>query len=124
MVFRYFAALIYDGLIAFALLFAYTALCMLLNSNQAIAVGTCWYQLTLLLILLFYYVFSLKNGGQTIGMRAWHLKIVSEERAITLLQALTRLALVLATQIFRPVLFSKTEHLINAWTKTQLIKLR
>ncbi|MDP1603678.1 MAG: RDD family protein [Legionella sp.] len=123
MAFRYFAALIYDGLIVLALLFAYTALCMSVNNNQAIAEGTHWYQLSLLFIFVSYYVFSLRNGGQTIGMRAWRLKIISEEKSITLLQATSRLFLGVLAQIFRPFIFSRTEQLINAWTKTTLIKL-
>lgn len=123
MVFRYFAAVFYDGLIVFALFFVYTAVCLFANNNQAIAVDTRWYQLSLLLILVAYYVYSLKNGGQTIGMRAWRLKIVAEDEAISLLQAVGRLLVSFPTQIFRPFIFARTEELLNAWTKIRLIKL-
>lgn len=86
MVIRFFSAVIYDLAIACTLLFAFTALCMLANKNQAIAPGTLWYQISLVVIVLLYYVLSLRYGGQTIGMRAFHLKInkpkFSKERQI------------------------------------------
>ena len=74
MVIRFISALIYDLIIACTLLFAFTAICLIANKNQAIAPGTPWYQISLVVIVLLYYVLSLRYGGQTIGMRAFRLK--------------------------------------------------
>ena len=75
MIIRFFSAVIYDLVIVCTLLFAFTAICLFVNKNQAIAPGTVWYQISLVMIVLLYYVLSLRYGGQTIGMRAFHLKI-------------------------------------------------
>ncbi len=75
MIIRFISALIYDLIIACTLLFVFTAICMLANHNQAIAPGTVWYQISLVVIVVLYCALSLRYGGQTIGMRAFHFKI-------------------------------------------------
>ena len=121
MVFRFFAAILYDWTIAFALLFAFTAACLLINQNQAIPSGTLWYQTGLILNLLLYYLLSLKYGGQTIGMRAFHLKIVSGDSRLTILQILARLILTFPAHITAGFIFSIAQRRLFSWTNTRLV---
>lgn len=121
MVFRFVAAVIYDWVIAFVLLLAFTAICLLISNNNAITPGTLWYQTGLVLNVLLYYLISVKYGGQTIGMRAFHLKIVSEGSRLTVLQIITRLVLTLPAYLTACFLFSTAQNRLVLWTKTRLI---
>lgn len=123
MVIKFFSAVIYDLVIACTLLLAFTAVCLLVNKNQAIAPGTLWYQICLVLNLLLYYLLSLKYGGQTIGMRAFHLKVVSGRDNLTGVQILGRLILVLPAYLTAFFLFSGAQNRLYCWTKTRLIHL-
>lgn len=75
---RRLAALAYDGLIQLALFFAGTALLLPLTGGQALAPGNPWYGAYLLAISLVYNGWSWFQGGQTIGMRAWRLRLVDQ----------------------------------------------
>lgn len=75
---RRLAALAYDGLIQLALFFAGTALLLPLTGGQALAPGNPWYSAYLLAISLLYNGWSWTRGGQTIGMRAWRLRLVNQ----------------------------------------------
>lgn len=121
MVFRFVAAVIYDWVIAFVLLLAFTAICLPISKNTAIAPGTLWYQTGLVLNVVSYYTLSLKYGGQTIGMRAFHLKIVSETSRITIPQVITRLILTLPAYLTTFFHFSTAQKRLVSWTKTRLI---
>lgn len=122
-VLRFFSAVIYDWVIACTLLLAFTATCLLINKNQAIAPGTLWYQICLVLNVLLYYLLSLKYGGQTIGMRAFHLKVISEKGHLTTRQVFGRLILALPAYISAFFLFSRAQNRLFSWTKTRLIYL-
>lgn len=74
MVIRSLAALIYDLFIITALCFFFAGIVVFFNHGQAIAPATRWFQATLLVIIFLYFYFSLRQGGQTIGMRAWRLQ--------------------------------------------------
>ena len=74
------AAALYDLLPLIALWFATAALAL------AVTAGTLdyhawWYRLSLLVVTGGYFVLSWRNGGQTIGMRAWRLRVVDETGA-------------------------------------------
>ncbi len=74
------AAALYDLLPLIALWFATAALAL------AVTAGTLdyhawWYRLSLLVVTGGYFVLSWRNGGQTIGMRAWRLRVVDANGA-------------------------------------------
>lgn len=79
---RRFAALVYDGLLVGALLMAYTAVLVLAHRGAAItpAAGVWWYGYRAgeVLVVAAYYVLNWTRSGQTLGMRAWHLRAVSD----------------------------------------------
>ncbi|KTD18169.1 RDD family protein [Legionella jordanis] len=120
--FRYFAAQVYDFLILIALFFAFTAFCLIGTQGQAISPGTHSYQSALLGLTFAYYAISLRYCGQTIGMRAWRLQLISETDVLGFKQVVKRLLLLLPATVFA-VLFGKhPQYLLSCWTKTRILK--
>jgi uncharacterized RDD family membrane protein YckC len=79
---RRFAALIYDGFLLAALLMTYTG-AILIFTRRAILPETygAWvylYRAGLLAVIAAYYVVNWIRSGQTLGMRAWRLRTVSD----------------------------------------------
>lgn len=91
---RRLAALIYDSLLLAALLLAYTGILVAVRgSGLAPASGHAWYLYRAgeLVLIAAYYVVNWMQSGQTLGMRAWRLRTVSESgRPLHLLRALWR----------------------------------
>ena len=77
-VLRRLAAGFYDLLPLAALWMIGTALLMPLTRG-GIAANTIWYDVYLLLIAFAYFGYSWTHGGQTIGGKAWRLKVVDEQ---------------------------------------------
>ena len=72
---RRFAAIAYDAFLLFALLFVATALILPFTGGQAVAPGSVAYLLYLLGVSYLYFGWCWTHGGQTLGMRAWHIRI-------------------------------------------------
>ena len=119
MFFKCLAALFYDACLLIALFFVFTACCLLAYHGQAIPVGTRWYQLCLILIGLSYYIFSIGKGGQTLGMRAWRLRLVAADEGVpTFQQASRRIVLTLPALIIALISLQNPQRLLSQWTKT------
>jgi uncharacterized RDD family membrane protein YckC len=89
---RRLGALFYDSLIVLALLIFSTWLLLPFTAGEPIGPGQFFYQVYLLLIVDGYYVVFWVMGGQTVGMRAWKIKLVSEDgAALSWRQAIVRL---------------------------------
>jgi uncharacterized RDD family membrane protein YckC len=90
------AALIYDSLLLAALLMIFTAAALFFTHGEAVSYETAgpWvyaYRAGLIAVIAGYYVINWTRSGQTLGMRAWHLRAVSElGRPLTLAPAATR----------------------------------
>ena len=87
-VLRRLAAVAYDACLLFALLFVATALLLPFTGGQAITPGNGIYLLYLVAVSYLYFGWFWTHGGQTLGMRAWHIRVraipgetVSWERA-------------------------------------------
>ena len=90
--FKQFAAMLYDSLLIFAVLFAATALALLFNQGQAIE-SSPLFNLYLILTLFTFYAWFWHKSGQTLGMRAWRIMLVDNDGGpVGLRQALLRLA--------------------------------
>jgi uncharacterized RDD family membrane protein YckC len=76
---RNFAAIIYDALIVVALWMIATALAMLAGFRELDVVNDPLYALYLLLVWCLYLTGFWHKGGMTVGMRAWRIRIVSED---------------------------------------------
>jgi uncharacterized RDD family membrane protein YckC len=79
---RRFAALIYDGFLLAALLMTYTG-AILIFTRRAVLPETYggWaylYRAGLIAVIAAYYVLNWIRSGQTLGMRAWRLRAVSD----------------------------------------------
>ncbi len=91
------AALIYDSLLLAALLMVFTAAALVFTHGQALLYETAgaWvylYRAGLVAVVGAYYLINWMRSGQTLGMRAWHLRAVSDlGRPLTLKAALLRL---------------------------------
>lgn len=87
---RLLAAMLYDALIMFGLLMGATALLLPFNHGQSIPQGTVIYQLYLLVVLYLYFDVCWRKSGQTVGMKAWKIRLISDEGLISHRQTLIR----------------------------------
>jgi len=122
-IFKYLFAVSYDLFITCALLMAFTLVCLIIRNGSVIQPQSHWFQLCLMLIWFLYYSFSLKLGGQTIGMRAWRLKIVSVNTgSLTWYQIGLRTLLMLPALIQGALLLKSPGMILANWSKTELLK--
>lgn len=80
MLLRRVAAFFYDSLLLIALYFVITAAVVPLNNGEAIEHWS--YKIFLILISFLFFDWFWRHGGQTLGMRAWRIRVegVSSER--------------------------------------------
>ena len=80
---RRFAAMLYDSVLLAALLIAFTSGAVFLNGRRAVEPSTAgaWvylYRAGLIGVIAGYYLLNWTRSGQTLGMRAWHLRVVTD----------------------------------------------
>ncbi len=75
---RRLASIFYDSLLLTAVLFVATAILMPLSGGNAIESGNLIYNVFLLLISYLYFAWHWVKGGQTLGMRSWHIFVINE----------------------------------------------
>jgi len=81
--FRRFAAMLYDFLLLVAILFAATALLLPFNSGAAATDSQLWfYRIYLLSISFLFYGWFWTHGGQTLGLRAWKIKVLTLDKQV------------------------------------------
>ncbi len=68
-------AVFYDALLLLAVLFFATAIVLPLNGGQAFASDQIGFPLYLLGVSFLFYAWFWMHGGQTLGMRAWKIKL-------------------------------------------------
>ena len=71
------AAMVYDSLLIIAILFISTAIALVFNDGNAIESSPA-FSLYLILIIFTFYSWFWSKSGQTLGMRVWKIRIVSE----------------------------------------------
>jgi uncharacterized RDD family membrane protein YckC len=100
--FRRLAALFYDGLLLTAVLFLATALLLPLTGGEAVPrIYRPLYHTYLFFITFFYFAWHWVRGGQTLGMKAWHLMLVQADgKPLTWWHALLRFMLALPSGMF------------------------
>jgi uncharacterized RDD family membrane protein YckC len=88
---RRLGAIVYDALLLLAVLFIATIPLLIINRGHSIAAADPVYQGYLLLVSFLFYGWFWTHGGQTLGMRAWRIRLQTPDgRAVTWLQALLR----------------------------------
>ncbi|MGB9669983.1 MAG: RDD family protein [Halothiobacillaceae bacterium] len=93
---RRLGALFYDWLLIAALWFVLTALLLPFTGGEALPERGPWhwaYQTALLLVALGFYLWFWRKGGQTLGMRAWRVRLIDEVGETPRLATLLRRAL-------------------------------
>ena len=85
---------IYDLMLLFSVLFFMSLPVLLFSDGQAI-INSILYQLYLLIIIVFYYLWFWIKHNQTLGMRSWKVYIVNErnESKLSVGQCLLRLVI-------------------------------
>ena len=73
---RRIAAMLYDAILLYALLFVATALLLPFSHGRAIHSGNIPYTLYLLACCYVYFAWQWTRYGQTLGMRAWRIRII------------------------------------------------
>jgi uncharacterized RDD family membrane protein YckC len=73
------AAIVYDSLLLAALLFAATALILPFNSGHAFRPDQYFYPVYLIGVSFLFFGWFWTHGGQTLGMRAWKIKILTKD---------------------------------------------
>ena len=77
--FKRLAAIFYDSLCLFSLFFLATLILIFFIEGESVASNNIAYDLYLVLITYLYFVWHWVNGGQTLGMRTWHIKLKTQE---------------------------------------------
>jgi len=76
---RRLAALCYDALLLAAIVFSFTLVVIALRLGQPVPPGSLWFPLSLLAITMAFFCGFWVQGGQTLGMRAWHIRVVTDD---------------------------------------------
>ena len=76
---RRFVAFCYDALLLAALLFCFTLLVLAARLGEPVPPGTVWFPLSLIAIVMAFHCGFWVHGGQTLGMRAWRIRVVCED---------------------------------------------
>lgn len=100
---RRLASLTYDSMLVFAVLMAATALLLPITGGEAmdgLGPATFLYQAYLLLVVFGFFAMCWTHGGQTLGMRAWRIRLVlADGSPVQLREAAMRYAAALLTWI-------------------------
>jgi len=79
-VFRHIAIMVYDALLLLSVLLLASLLAVAANSGQAISEGNPFFIAYLLAVSCFFYGWFWTHGGQTLGMRAWKVHLISQQQ--------------------------------------------
>ena len=79
---RRFSAIFYDSLLLGSVLFIATLIILPLIGDSAIEPGNLAYNLFLLIISYLFFCWQWMNGGQTLGMKSWHITLVASDQAL------------------------------------------
>ncbi len=76
---RRLAALVYDACLLLAILFIATACVVALRGGEALPSGQWLYSVYLLAITFFFFGWFWTHGGQTLGMKAWNIRVCTQD---------------------------------------------
>lgn len=72
---RCIAAAMYDGLLLLGILFIAASIAVAANAGQAVTTGGVWFKAYLLAAGFPYFGWCWTRGGQTLGMKSWHIEL-------------------------------------------------
>lgn len=76
---RRLAALLYDLLLLTALLFSFTLIVIALRLGEPVPPDSSWFASCLFAIAMAFFCSFWVLGGQTVGMRAWRIRLVTND---------------------------------------------
>jgi uncharacterized RDD family membrane protein YckC len=76
---RRLAALGYDLLLVTALVFCFTLVVLAVRLGAAVPPGSWWFPLSVVGVAMAYFCGFWVHGGQTVGMRAWRIRVVCDD---------------------------------------------
>ncbi len=107
--FKRLAAAFYDSLCLFSLFFLATLILMFFTNGESVPGNNIAYNIYLALITYLYFAWHWVNGGQTLGMRAWRIKLKTQDlNPVSWRSATQRLVLSLLSSIFLGLGFAWT----------------
>jgi uncharacterized RDD family membrane protein YckC len=128
-VWRRLAALCYDLLLLAALAASFTLLVLAVRLGRPVPPGTWWFPLCLLAIVAAFFSGFWAHGGQTLGMRAWRIRVVRDDGgALTWARAGARFAsgLVAAAPaglgLWWSLLDERKRGWHDRWTRTRVVR--
>ncbi len=117
---RRMAAFLYEGVLLFGVIFVAGFLYSTLTRQDHALRGQTGLQIFVFAVLALYFATFWSRGGQTVAMRAWHVRLVTADGgAVTLLRALARY--LLAWLWFAPALIAA--HLAGLRSAAQIFTL-
>ncbi|PHS27452.1 MAG: hypothetical protein COA83_00085 [Methylophaga sp.] len=78
--FRMFAVMFYDSMILLSVLMFALFIAVVVNNSEAISQGNLFFIAYLAAVSWLFYAWFWTHGGQTIGMRAWKVYLLSDEK--------------------------------------------
>ena len=125
---KYLLAIIYDLFLLLGVLLFLTVIFSFFNHGEPPKSSNIFYRLSLLITIIFFYHYSWHKSGQTLGMKSWKLKLISQNnKPITLKQSIIRIILgitnifLLGLGFFWKYTNSSRLTLMDYFSKTQLI---
>src|SRR5690606_34764813 len=118
----------YDLLLLAALVFCFTLLVLVARGGREIPPGTVWFELSLVAVAAVFFCSFWLHGGQTLGMRAWRIRVVGDGVTLTWPRALARFgaaivsALPLGLGLWWSVLDEKKRSWHDRWTRTRVVR--
>ncbi len=89
--FRRLAAISYDALLLVAVWFTATAALLPFNAGEAFTSGQYFFPIYLLFVSFLFFSWFWTHGGQTLGLRAWKMKVLTlDQEQISWKQAMLR----------------------------------
>jgi len=77
--FRHLAAMFYDTFLLLAILLLAGLIAVALNGGEAIGQGNPFFFVYLVAVSFLFYGWFWTHGGQTLGMRSWKIKLISND---------------------------------------------
>ena len=85
------AAFIYDGLLVLGIWFVLGIIFVAANGGEHVAQHNPFLPSAMFIVLFWFNVHFWRRGGQTLGMRAWRLRLINDNKGpMTLMQCLVR----------------------------------
>ncbi len=78
--FRMLAVMFYDSMVLLSILFLASLIAVIINNGETISQGNLFFIAYLFAVSWLFYSWFWTHGGQTIGMRAWKVYLLSEEQ--------------------------------------------